>query len=66
MADRTRTFLNAAHIIVESARELADDDPDVLMEAIEDLSYVLAEIDPQEARLRAFIWNDRWEAANDG
>lgn len=59
-----RTFLNAAHIIVESARGLADDDLDLLMEAIEDLSYVLAEIDPREARRRAFIWNDRWEAAN--
>lgn len=60
-----RTFLNAAHIIVECARDLADDDPDLLFEAIEDLSYVLAEIDAQEARRRAFIWNDRWEAARE-
>lgn len=67
MADRTRVpsnarrYLNAAHFIVESARELADVDPDVLMEAIHDLSYVLAEIDPDEAHRRAQIWNDRWE-----
>lgn len=61
MAD-ARRYLNAAFTITESARELADHDPDLALEALEDLSYVLAEIDPDESTRRARIWNDRWEA----